>query len=1219
MPTEKEGLVEEKFAELKTNVLTRRVFTESDFSELLAEMRERIKDGNHPTEKGVVIEGDKTHYGLAVNRLERELTPHFKDAEKFYRSWGRVVNSRETLIAKAADVSKKLGEMKADKDDYEEFSVIASIVARRYETEFLAAEVVETQEEKRWFLELWPTHYRDYRAKRDAADDVAFDEAAFFDERTKKLGENGKGWRNLTQEDNPVSLRKIFESTYDVESSIINAEVSYKADRDLDPNTLKDIKTKLDELKDVVADTGVAETKVLHNRLAVRYDNLEREWSSNIGPGYEERAKGRLVAEERTKFGAYTGSLKQLQYKLSQLSGGKVRVESPANINSTQKKELDVAYKAVKTNKEAAGSALATILPEDEKTLDALHQRLINEAEVLLGIETEELKSVFNDDVDWWMFAYHGEQWRVTQRLWEQHMADNSTHTLMSYDKKTIKELIKYFSKEIKDLDLDKDDVAYHQRFIALDIQLNRLEKISLAIEKDEKVQVVDKNEVFSEHRLPDWFEVPENTDTAWQQAYEKAAKEHGPNFLRSQVKYLTNLSEGREIQDKSWANTFHSIAQYHGLQHAMEHYHGEDEKEINELAIFLEMREKLFEAQAGPGHGLSMTCDMDVLHGWEANGILNEFFDYWTMDDNEVETMEDHEKKYRYSHQLKKMVQVLKGILLENPDPGSDMEDRSPFNKDGSPKKGRFGFYYWKDTPANAADLKARMQYELQKNIDSSLSDEDAEEVVFFAHRVATLCGIRLDCFAPYMAAGATPVETLGKLSKYIGEVNIFAPELYSAYKKRIYLQLAEAMAIPEDWWQMMKSHKKANTKRMASIRRAYKASKLVCESISMPREPFMMPIAADGVNIKNTYFSLLDIYFDDEVRKGRRKKGVTLKAWQAGKEEFVSFRKMCFDIPGLIDIDNIGSLTEEKVIEKLVGHVDLLINTGLSYMKKNFDMAQWREMALLTRWGIDRCFRVYALKNDSDKGQKRLLREVRALLDQANTILGAGKKYPSEVEKIDSSLRGSNMDADGTLSQPLDPITGEKIKEIRRLNNKREYLNDKGEKPFTDKQISKLEAGARSFSFSENQSRILKEIEIELVPLPYNPAAVKKLEDAGAMLSYFAKENKIMKVVDARDFLLDSYPNWKVIGYSDGEGNINLSLNKPVKDELTMDIIGPDVDELMSWVMHFGSKFNLEKMTSNLLTEDEFKLFKRAIKLGIFGIKGADQQADPDDKKDE
>lgn len=1142
----------EKKTEIRAPLTRSSITSEADFVNAVLAMRDRLDEDPplHPfdDDEGEINEANSVIYKHALLQLHNELRSQYREADGIFQA---------DLEASDIDDVEELGRTIAARHPA---SSAASIAARRYEQQLLVAERQREQDQKRWTLELWRDYYKQYRENADGYD---------FADAENRL--QAAGWEQADKD----KLKELFEKALEIENKISTLEGAVV---DASSDDIIAIEADLDELQ-IIADgdelSSVAETKVLHNRLWMRYQGLRRVWITGIDRGIVEEVRDEMLPDEFKQYELYIAALVKLREKLDQLRES-LTIPNTAQIVYLQKR-LNIV-------KDSAGflEDLEVMESPGFARLETLHLRVVEEAETLLSIQTDESESIFTKDVDWWMFTHHGDQWRATQKLWAKYTPDRAD--ALSYaDRREAQELLDYFSIQIANLDDldsgDEKDVAEYHRFLALDIQINRLQEV---LDNSPRAEVVVETPIdatsFSDHEMPSWWENPKlNTAPGWQQAYTEAAEIHGPAFLRSQAKYVTSLSEGRKIQDKSFHETFDDEPQYEGLEHAMAHYHGEDEDEIHELATFLKMREILFEAQASPNHGLSMTCDMDQLPDWEANGVKNDLFDYFTLDDNEA--MKSHEKKYKYSHQLKKLVQRLVEILYENPithnppEPG-DFKSREKggkaFNDDGTPQIGWFGYYFWKDTEDNNEEIKKRMAYELTKEggIAPGMSDEDAEEVAFFAHRVASLCGIRQDCFAPYMASGATPVDMLGDLSKYIGEVNLYAPELYSTYKRRIYLQLAEMIEIPDDWWKTLKGdparnipgHKKASDSRMDAVMRSYKASRLLCETMSDPlRDPLPIPIADDGVRIENTYYSMFDFYFNDEVRERRRDKNVTLKAWKRGKEEFVNFKQICFDTPKGIDVNNLDSLSEDELIKLLVAHVDLLINRGISYMKKNYDMVRWRDMGIMTRWAIDRCFRIYAKKDSSPSGRgaRRLLKQIRASFDQAETALNAGKAYAEDLQKI---IPGLDLDDNGVITG-LDPNPA-----IR------------------DEQVRDLEAG-------------------------------------GVILSPKLKREGVMMVVDVPLFLKESYPDLTVVEfggvYQDGKINLGqIKLKMPERTWDQMEIIMPSLDE-NGWIEKPTKRARYALLTNDLLSSNEYTRFKDTAKEGIFGLPPEKQQKDSEEDK--
>ena len=1130
----------------------------AELEALIQAARDEVEAGNDPLDptQGLAA-ADVDFYRQAIDALEADLTPVFEATDRMITALeGRGVDTPEFLADRMAAVSQHLHEHN-DAPNYDSQLSAAERAMTIFRRRFYEAELQAVEDEGRWSLGLWDA-YKTYMAGHDEAGVAVagFDEADFIQTEVARL--QGEGWESVSED----SLRQILTGASTLEREI-NGYLLDPAQLDsLTRDTIDQIRARIDEFRaDVLNDAGVAEAQIFYNRLVIMHQNLERTWLADVDNRFVVDAEDRnMLATELNQYGGFLVAMNDLEDLLQGLKTNDVYLASPGELDESIRSELERLREALR-----AGEKFLThrkVSPDNKERLKALYERLMGESEVLLGKQTDE-GFVFADiddetmgDLEWWMFTHHGEQWRAVQFFWEQYNASNAQAlNLNPKYRRELTELVDYFVTQMRGL--DRDDRAFHQRFMALDVQINRLQMILAAMDEipqpEERVEPVG----IPEKGLPSGFEHPEDTVGGWEQYYTEVAAALGPQFLRNQTKELREMLESQSDIGQSFSHQFHEDKRWDGLHRAMHNYEGPEHEDIHELATLFEMYKILFEAQVSPAHSVSMTCDMDQLPDWEHHGVGAELFDYFTLEEGEGK---EGESRYKYSHYVQKLVQKLAEILYENP--GPDFESREAGGSavmNGVHQEGWFGYYFWKDTPENKRELLARMRHELETDIAPDLAEEDMDDVIFFAHRVATMCGIRQDLFAPYMACGATPVDMLGDLSKYIGDVNLFAPELYSTYKKRIYLQLAEVMAIPDEWWESMKGHKKNSTDRMRDIRKAFDTSQLLAETMSRPRERWDMPIADDGVRMQNTYYSMFDLFFNDEVRDKRRRESVTLKAWKRGKEEFVAFKEMCFDLPGGVDVTNITQHSKEELSEKLVDYVDKVINKGLSYMKKNYSLAQWKDMAILVRWAIDRCFRVYALRDQSLTGSLKLLKEVRARLDQANTVRGVGKLRPDGLERI---IPGLTIGPDGVING-LDPNTATRN------------------------------------------------------------AQIKQLEDAGAILSPLSKKKSTpeAKVLDVREFLLESYPDWTVVDFGEAMQDGQLSLSKIklkvpryTRDEMT--IVMPSTEGL-DWVENTFKRIEYAIRTNNLLTASEYAFFKRTAETGVFGRKPAEQQKDPDKDK--
>ncbi|MBU0578639.1 hypothetical protein KJ628_01510, partial [Patescibacteria group bacterium] len=465
-----EKLIKEKIDELLRLLSSEDIFTSDDFLQRVADMQAQISVGNHPEEAGrrITATADRDFYSQALDAIKTQFTLYFERAEVIYSRLN--IANRDQLAEEAARVGAVLNaQPNALNHQEESFAVLTAI--RRYESEFLQQEQEEVESENRWFLGFW-NDYKNFATKRSETD---FNESQFFSQTTLEL--QRKGWQGLDEE----LLRDLFDQTVEIEELI---EVARNTFADLTLEDFESIEESLEELHNSTqpTKTGIAETRVLYNRLLMKYQALKKAWLVNIDANFIEGAKKQgLRPNQLEKYEDYLDSLEALENNLRTLVTNDARAQSLGSISVVQKKYLNELYETVIENNRLLNVFQSKIPEQDLLRLNELYDRITSEAEILLGVQLDELESIFTDDVEWWLFAYHGEQWRRTQRLWQQYQAGN-VEALILFDKLTIEELISYFSAEIQDL--DENDVAYNQRFIALDIQLNRLQKMHSAMKE---------------------------------------------------------------------------------------------------------------------------------------------------------------------------------------------------------------------------------------------------------------------------------------------------------------------------------------------------------------------------------------------------------------------------------------------------------------------------------------------------------------------------------------------------------------------------------------------------------------------------------------------------------------------------------------------------------------------------------------------------------------
>lgn len=437
----------EKVEELRPALIELSILSEQDFYDKVMEMVGRL-DGSparHPVTNDVIT-ADIDVYKQAVLNLHNELRANYRRADEIFAS---------DLDGSDLDSVEKLGKEVAEKHPA---SSAASIAARRYEQQLIEAERQRERDGKKWTFELWRDYYKKYREDPSA---YKFDEA--------EAALKAAGWDGVDNEDN--YLQELFATAGQIEDKIaaITPNITKASVEDL-----QEIEKLFPVLEAQTATATITEVKVLHNRLWMRYQDLRRLWTTGVEINVVDEVEDEMLPDEFPQYKTYVQTLIRLRDQLTLLK------ENPKMPDDALLGYIRKRVDVIKQGSDFLREFEVMNSPSFSR-LESLHLQVLEESETLLGIQLDESENVFTEDIKWWMFTHHGDQWWATRRLWAKY--STNTDTALSFvDRQEAEELRNYFSGIIADLDSHDhaggDDVAKYHRFLAIDIQLNRLEEL---------------------------------------------------------------------------------------------------------------------------------------------------------------------------------------------------------------------------------------------------------------------------------------------------------------------------------------------------------------------------------------------------------------------------------------------------------------------------------------------------------------------------------------------------------------------------------------------------------------------------------------------------------------------------------------------------------------------------------------------------------------------
>lgn len=346
-------------------------------------------------------------------------------------------------------------------------------------------------QEKAKSFGLWPK-FREYQQGREkqTIPENSTEEKRFFDVFHQELEANG--WTD-------PDVFQLFRATYDL---IIDVTKSRPAFRRAE-KTLQ----KIQSLSDISV-TGVSETRILYLRAKAIYERKRLEKEDYIRQKMsEDIVEAFPLGEKQDQVRSF---INNLNYLHTLLKGLRKKGVSIHNISKDQRTVVQDAYSKLLSN--------SVVLVEIDLNFDIesdlqaemmeLYHETMSEAQIMLGQYTDNLFAD-NQDIQFWiLFSPDDFHTKVLEleALWQQFLAKNVLvePLYLQHLKKLLRFMI---AKQKQIIQTDQSDPSYPDRFLYLDIQINRLqemlEEAEQALESESQHDSDDHHEHFEGHKYP--------------------------------------------------------------------------------------------------------------------------------------------------------------------------------------------------------------------------------------------------------------------------------------------------------------------------------------------------------------------------------------------------------------------------------------------------------------------------------------------------------------------------------------------------------------------------------------------------------------------------------------------------------------------------------------------------------------------------------------------
>ncbi len=881
-----------------------------------------------------------------------------------------------------------------------------AIALARLDQELIAnSDIEKTFDEKSSYMMRTWNAFKKYVAERNSAGGIP-DEDDYFDTLHRELGTPLPGGGVWTNPD----VRNLFEVGYKVEQLLEQGG----ADGVWTDDELQDLNRSMVRLAALssLSTTGSSETELVYQRLKTKQNKILEQLTSRINTGFMEGiAKELEIYDRDEEFRVYAKALNRLVTKIEKLAAAGISLH---NLSSSDRTELEKELNAVKSGEEFLTDN--NIGKTSREIVEIVHNRAVTRAETILGIQTQELNEIFTDDVKYWLMGNYRSQWRTVQRYWELKKMGN-LGLLTQYDVNVLNATAHDFKdavgRLIEDQEIHEDD-AFLLRYLALDIQLNRIQEMLDEKEKADKARAATTPEAAASSPQADLIGSPDvDAESNWKLHFRKLLieAESNPEIYTAILNEIRRLIlERLNLSFESTNPNFKDGPRYRGLSSlpgVIEELgldksspHANIIEQIKKKAAEMEYVRTITDMAHMGGVSDAMSSEWSKAAEFTGSNNLQLYhYDYFSQEfggriGDIEETYEHWELVHNTLHEFLRWLRF------------------------GEGKK-------WADGQVWKGKAKKHLRaffIKLAKDKKIELSAYDIEEIWGLIYNISCGLGIRQHSFLDQYAQGATPAGAIN--FSWVEKVNPVARDRYRTYKDPRYNPSAEFFTIPDRWKNLMGVNNIGDRARLNNIHKSIALSNQLVKIIAPLRE--RVPIGTpeqgfDGEDISTGYQSLFEFVFLDANRRKKFKdanKDVTFRDFIAGHEAFAEFVEYVYKSPGdLVGqyeeqvpaeeiikrvVERINSFEVDNLVGTLINAYQELITTYVSNLKKNLGSADPNQVAHSIIYFIDKSFRILALHdNVNNTHYNRLLNQIRTITMAAANMKGmfprkTGETYP-------------------------------------------------------------------------------------------------------------------------------------------------------------------------------------------------------------------------------
>ncbi len=680
---------------------------------------------DNPTE--TLTDVNKDPYRNALKYLFTELIVKFPDDEVFKYSkqylelFRNEIDSLAILNEKLPEIFEKV---KNNKPALEAIKIAARI--RRREL----VRVESQQVEDKWSMKLW-TKFNEY--KNAAADE----RDGFLDKAIEQLE---TAWGSLKT--NPELFKNLLMAALAVGELIEEVNEAASRDDDNTPAKLQELESRLAELEQKADPdvTHVAESQNIYDQLQARVQAVRTKWQSKITNEFRRRAEENDMLEGEVKdYEKFYGNLKKFNKYLQQFRTNESLLASVGSLAENGKQKIEEYLASIRKGKDFLNDD--DVPQMDRDRLQALYDRLVLEANIILGKATENADLVFTKRVkDWLTWTTDGDYAQV-ESFWSLYQAGN--YSVLEDDVDEMEEIAERLQKKLEDLiNLDRShsvDVEHHNRANAIMILLNQLQEMVRGVgTKDSKVK---SGEIVLE--IP-----PDANKTAWRKAFKEALDGRTDEEIKKFLKQQQVAMEKME-RDYEGDRPFSEIEEGYQFAGLREFLSNDVEGKFNYYYLYFKNRLAIMDVMSPYANSLAGSADViKVLEKYPSFQASHLRFFLGTDG-----TSPDKEGSF-YEHwsEVRQAILTMEELRTEQ----FDFTKKNPTRLDAGFFSFGRGKWMGKDDDFYTPFIKT-ISERLQA-INKDLTKEDLAEIVRIAFSTMTLNGGFAELFMSWWAVGKSP-----------------------------------------------------------------------------------------------------------------------------------------------------------------------------------------------------------------------------------------------------------------------------------------------------------------------------------------------------------------------------------------------------------------------------------------------------------------------------